>query len=29
VSESLAHVRVVIAWLPGMLAAPTPIRADS
>jgi uncharacterized protein (TIGR03083 family) len=28
VSELLAHVRVVIAWLPGMLAAPAPIRAE-
>ncbi|MFF3845652.1 maleylpyruvate isomerase family mycothiol-dependent enzyme [Streptomyces sp. NPDC002328] len=28
VSELLAHVRVVIAWLPGMLAAPAPPRAE-
>lgn len=28
VSELLAHVRVVIAWLPGMLAAPAPSRAE-
>ncbi|MDQ1042780.1 maleylpyruvate isomerase family mycothiol-dependent enzyme [Streptomyces sp. V4I2] len=28
VSDLLAHVRVVIAWLPGMLAAPAPIRAE-
>ncbi|MFF4660705.1 maleylpyruvate isomerase N-terminal domain-containing protein [Streptomyces sp. NPDC001381] len=28
VSELLAHVRVVIAWLPGMLAAPAPTRAE-
>lgn len=28
VSELLAHVRVVIAWLPGMLAAPTPTHAE-
>ncbi|MFF4270893.1 maleylpyruvate isomerase family mycothiol-dependent enzyme [Streptomyces sp. NPDC001536] len=27
VSALLAHVRVVIAWLPGMLAAPAPTRA--
>ncbi|CCK29487.1 hypothetical protein BN159_5108 [Streptomyces davaonensis JCM 4913] len=27
-SELLAHVRVVIAWLPGMLAAPAPARAE-
>ncbi|MFK0108566.1 maleylpyruvate isomerase family mycothiol-dependent enzyme [Streptomyces sp. NPDC091217] len=28
VSELLAHIRVVIAWLPGMLSAPAPIRAE-
>ncbi|WP_234439998.1 maleylpyruvate isomerase family mycothiol-dependent enzyme [Streptomyces bicolor] len=28
VSELLAHVRVVIAWLPGMLAAPAPLHAE-
>ncbi|MEU4611658.1 maleylpyruvate isomerase N-terminal domain-containing protein [Streptomyces umbrinus] len=28
VSDLLAHVRVVIAWLPGMLAAPAPTRAE-
>ncbi|WP_405480531.1 maleylpyruvate isomerase N-terminal domain-containing protein [Streptomyces sp. NBC_00009] len=28
VSELLAHVRVVIAWLPGMLAASAPARAE-
>jgi uncharacterized protein (TIGR03083 family) len=28
VSDLLAHVRVVIAWLPGMLAAPAPTRAQ-
>ncbi|MFB7460850.1 maleylpyruvate isomerase family mycothiol-dependent enzyme [Streptomyces sp. NPDC056188] len=28
VSELLAHVRMVIAWLPGMLAAPEPNRAE-
>ncbi|MGV9451874.1 maleylpyruvate isomerase N-terminal domain-containing protein [Streptomyces sp. NPDC003635] len=28
VSELLAHVRVVIAWLPDMLAAPAPARAE-
>jgi hypothetical protein len=29
VSDLLAHVRVVIAWLPGMSAAtPAPIRAE-
>jgi uncharacterized protein (TIGR03083 family) len=28
VRELLAHVRVVIAWLPGMLAAPAPVRAE-
>ncbi|MFE1439383.1 maleylpyruvate isomerase N-terminal domain-containing protein [Streptomyces sp. NPDC058739] len=28
VNELLAHVRVVIAWLPGMLAAPAPSRAE-
>ena len=28
VSELLAHVRVVIAWLPDMLAAPPPTRAE-
>jgi uncharacterized protein (TIGR03083 family) len=27
VSDLLAHIRVVIAWLPGMLAAPAPPRA--
>ncbi|MFE0733121.1 maleylpyruvate isomerase N-terminal domain-containing protein [Streptomyces antibioticus] len=28
VSELLTHVRVVIAWLPGMLAAPAPTQAE-
>ncbi|MFE0512165.1 maleylpyruvate isomerase N-terminal domain-containing protein [Streptomyces sp. NPDC058964] len=28
VSDLPAHVRVVIAWLPGMLAAPAPTRAE-
>ncbi|MFF4961356.1 maleylpyruvate isomerase family mycothiol-dependent enzyme [Streptomyces sp. NPDC001222] len=28
VGDLLAHVRVVIAWLPGMLAAPAPVRAE-
>ncbi|WP_328769335.1 maleylpyruvate isomerase N-terminal domain-containing protein [Streptomyces sp. NBC_00286] len=28
VSDLLAHVRVVIAWLPGMLAAPAPTHAE-
>ncbi|MDH6139465.1 uncharacterized protein (TIGR03083 family) [Kitasatospora sp. GP30] len=28
VGELLAHVRVVIAWLPGMLAAPAPPRPE-
>lgn len=28
VSDLLTHVRVVIAWLPGMLAAPAPVRAE-
>ncbi|MGI3203114.1 maleylpyruvate isomerase N-terminal domain-containing protein [Streptomyces sp. GLT-R25] len=28
VSDLLAHVRVVIAWLPGMLATPAPTRAE-
>ncbi|MFE2423197.1 maleylpyruvate isomerase family mycothiol-dependent enzyme [Streptomyces hokutonensis] len=28
VGDLLAHVRVVIAWLPGMLAAPAPTRAE-
>jgi len=28
VHELLAHVRIVIAWLPGMLAAPEPPTAD-
>lgn len=28
VGELLAHVRVVIAWLPGMLAAPAPTHAE-
>ena len=28
VSGLLAHVRVVIAWLPGLLAAPAPTRAE-
>ncbi|MEU2735804.1 maleylpyruvate isomerase N-terminal domain-containing protein [Streptomyces sp. NPDC007095] len=28
VSDLLAHVRVVIAWLPGMLAVPAPTRAE-
>lgn len=28
VKDLLAHVRVVIAWLPGMLAAPAPTRAE-
>ncbi|RPE43234.1 uncharacterized protein (TIGR03083 family) [Streptomyces sp. Ag109_O5-1] len=28
VSDLLAHIRVVIAWLPGMLAAPAPPRAE-
>jgi hypothetical protein len=28
VSDLLAHVRVVIAWLPGMLAAPAPTCAE-
>ncbi|WP_155059782.1 maleylpyruvate isomerase N-terminal domain-containing protein [Streptomyces blattellae] len=28
VSDLLAHVRVVIAWLPGMLAGPAPTRAE-
>jgi uncharacterized protein (TIGR03083 family) len=28
VSDLLAHVRVVIGWLPGMLAAPAPDRAE-
>ncbi|MER5522337.1 maleylpyruvate isomerase N-terminal domain-containing protein [Streptomyces sp. NPDC002763] len=28
VGDLLAHVRVVIAWLPGMLTAPAPTRAE-
>ncbi|MGW4895651.1 maleylpyruvate isomerase N-terminal domain-containing protein [Kitasatospora sp. NPDC004240] len=28
VRDLSAHVRVVIAWLPGMLAAPAPVRAE-
>ncbi|MGW2858087.1 maleylpyruvate isomerase N-terminal domain-containing protein, partial [Streptomyces sp. NPDC001215] len=29
VGDLLAHVRVVIAWLPGMLAAPAPVRTHA
>ncbi|KUJ69832.1 hypothetical protein ACZ90_08550 [Streptomyces albus subsp. albus] len=28
VADLLAHVRVVMAWLPGMLAVPAPVRAE-